>query len=71
METTIFTVMGQMVTNTITWMGELLEFIIGQPYILVPMLLFFVAKPFWPAMWQHIVRSANMLENPKAIDTEV
>lgn len=40
---TIFTVMGEMVTNAIIWMGDLLEFIIAQPYILVPMLLFFVA----------------------------
>lgn len=41
--TTIFTVMSEMVTNAIAWMGDLIEFIIGQPYILVPMLLFWVA----------------------------
>ena len=44
METTtaIWTVLGEMVTNTITWMGDLLEFIIGQPYVLIPMLVFFI-----------------------------
>lgn len=40
---TIFTVMTEMVTWVISALGELMTFIIAQPYILVPMLLFFIS----------------------------
>lgn len=41
--TEFVTFLGNLVTATITWCGEVVEFIIGQPLILVPMLVFFIA----------------------------
>ena len=40
---TVFTFLGQLVTNTITWLGDLLTFITSQPVILIPMLVFFIS----------------------------
>ena len=34
--------LGSMLTAAIGWMGDLLEFVTGNPVILVPLLVFFV-----------------------------
>lgn len=39
---TVITFLGSLVTAALTWIGEVLEFIVAQPIILVPMLVFFI-----------------------------
>ncbi len=40
--TTVITFLGSLVTAALTWIGEVLEFIVAQPIILIPMLVFFI-----------------------------
>lgn len=39
---TVLTALGTMVTQVFTWLGTALDFIVENPVILVPMLMFFV-----------------------------
>ena len=40
--TTVITFLGSLVTAALTWIGDVLEFIISQPLILIPMMVFFI-----------------------------
>lgn len=40
--TTVITFLGSLVTAALQWIGELLTFIVGQPIILIPMMVFFI-----------------------------
>lgn len=40
--TTVITFLGSLVTAAIGWMGSVIEFIVSQPLILVPMMVFFI-----------------------------
>nr|DAR44815.1 MAG TPA: hypothetical protein [Inoviridae sp.] len=40
--TGFLTELGNIVTEVISWLGEMLTFVTGNPVILVPLLMFFV-----------------------------
>lgn len=40
---TVITFLGSLVTATVEWMGSMIDFIISQPLILVPLMVFFIA----------------------------
>ena len=40
--TTVLTFLGSLVTAALAWIGEVVEFIVSQPLILVPMMVFFI-----------------------------
>ena len=40
---TVITFLGSLVTATVEWMGNILDFIVSQPLILVPLMVFFIA----------------------------
>lgn len=40
---TVITFLGSLVTATVDWMGSMIDFIISQPLILVPLMVFFIA----------------------------
>ena len=42
--TGFLTELGNIVTEVIGWLGEMLTFVTGNPVILVPLLMFCVAK---------------------------
>lgn len=39
---TVITFLGSLVTAALEWIGEVVTFIVGQPLILVPMMVFFI-----------------------------
>ena len=39
---TVITFLGSLVTAALDWIGEVVTFIVGQPLILVPMMVFFI-----------------------------
>lgn len=40
---TVITFLGSLVTAVVDWMGSMIDFIISQPLILVPLMVFFIA----------------------------
>lgn len=40
---TVITFLGSLVTATVEWMGNIIDFIVSQPLILVPLMVFFIA----------------------------
>lgn len=40
---TVITFFGSLVTAVVDWMGSMIDFIISQPLILVPLMVFFIA----------------------------
>lgn len=40
---TVITFFGSLVTGAVAWMGSILDFIVSQPLILVPLMVFFIA----------------------------
>lgn len=39
---TVITFLGSLVTAAIEWMGSVIDFIVSQPLILVPLMVFFI-----------------------------
>lgn len=39
---TVITFLGSLVTAAIDWMGSVIDFIVSQPLILVPLMVFFI-----------------------------
>lgn len=40
--TTVITFLGSLVTAALEWIGEVVSFIVNQPLILIPMMVFFI-----------------------------
>ena len=40
---TVINFLGSLVTAVVGWMGSIIDFIVSQPLILVPLMVFFIA----------------------------
>lgn len=40
--TSVITFFGELITAAIGWIGQVLDFVVGEPLILVPMMVFFL-----------------------------